>query len=70
MSALEWRVTMEAREDPATMNPATVLNLAYELSVVSALGAFLQSKSRAYMDSSRADDRAGSARTPRAPPMR
>lgn len=50
MSALEWRVTMEAREAPATMNPATVLSLAYELSVISALGAFLQSKSRAYMD--------------------
>lgn len=53
MSALEWYVTMEAREAPATMNPATVLNLAYELSVVSALGAFLQSKSRAYMEQSR-----------------
>jgi hypothetical protein len=49
MSALEWRVTMEARDTPATMNPATVLSLAYELSVVSALGAFLQSKSRAFM---------------------
>ena len=49
MSALEWLVTMEARETAATMNPATVLNLAYELSVVSALGAFLQSKSREFM---------------------
>lgn len=50
VSPLEWRVTMEAREAPATMNPATVMNLAFELSIVSALGAFLQSKSRAYMD--------------------
>jgi hypothetical protein len=49
MSALEWLVTMEAREAPSTMNPATVMNLAFELSVLSALGAFLQTKSRDFM---------------------
>lgn len=49
MSALEWHVTMEAREAPATMNPATLLSLAYELTIVAALGSFLQTKSRAYM---------------------
>ena len=47
------RSVLATSEAPATMNPATVLNLAYELSVVSALGAFLQSKSRAYMDHTR-----------------
>ena len=49
MSALEWRVTMEARERPSTMNAAEVMNLAFELSVLSALGAFLQRKSQDYM---------------------
>jgi hypothetical protein len=49
MTALEWLVTMEAREAPSTMNPATVMNLAFELSVLSALGAFLQTKSRDFM---------------------
>jgi hypothetical protein len=49
MAALEWLVTMEARERPSTMNPATVMNLAFELSVLSALGAFLQTKSRDFM---------------------
>ena len=49
MSALERRVTMEARERASTMNAAEVMNLAFELSVLSALGAFLQTKSRDYM---------------------
>ena len=52
VSALEWQVTMEARESASTMNPATVMNLAFELSVLSALGAFLQTKSRAFMNQS------------------
>lgn len=50
MTALEWLVTMEARERPSTMNPAAVMNLAFELSVLSALGAFLQTKSRDFMN--------------------
>jgi hypothetical protein len=50
MSAMEWLVTMEARETPATMNPATLMNLAFELNVLSALGAFLQTKSRQFME--------------------
>jgi len=50
MTALEWLVTMEARDEPATMNPAKVMNLACELSVLSALGVYLQTKSREFMD--------------------
>jgi hypothetical protein len=49
MSAMEWLVTMEARESASTMNPATVMNLAFELNVLSALGAFLQTKSQHFM---------------------
>ncbi|GAA1664803.1 hypothetical protein [Microbacterium lacus] len=45
----EWRVTMEAREVPATMTAADVLKLSYELSVVAALGTFLQAKSYAFL---------------------
>lgn len=45
----EWRVTMEAREVPATMTAADVLRLSYELSVVAALGTFLQAKSYAFL---------------------
>lgn len=50
MPDYEWRVTMEAREAPATMNPATVLNLAFELTLIATLGSFLQTKSRDYME--------------------
>ena len=32
------------------MNPATLMNLAFELNVLSALGAFLQTKSRQFME--------------------
>lgn len=46
----EWRVTMEGREAPATMTAADVLKLSYELSVVAALGTFLQAKSHAFMN--------------------
>jgi hypothetical protein len=49
MVALEWLVTMEAREAPSTMNPAAVMRLSYELAVLSALGTFLQTKSRDFM---------------------
>ncbi len=49
MAALEWLVTMEAREEAASMSPATVMSLAFELSVLSALGMFLQTKSRDFM---------------------
>ena len=52
MTAMEWLVTMEARERPSTMNSAAVMNLAFELSVLSALGAFLQTKSRDFMQQS------------------
>jgi hypothetical protein len=50
MTALEWLITMEAREEAASMNPATVMNLASELSVLSTLGMFLQTKSRDFME--------------------
>lgn len=43
-----WMVTMEPREEAVTMDAPTLLNLAAELSVVSALCAFLQAKSLAF----------------------
>ncbi len=49
MPALEWLVTMEAREAPSTMNPARVMDLSVELCLLSALGVFLQTKSREFM---------------------
>lgn len=49
----EWRVTMEAREAPATMTSADVLRLSYELAVVAALGTFLQAKSYAFLHGAR-----------------
>lgn len=52
----EWRVTMEAREAPATMSAADVLELSYELSVIAALGTFLQTKSRDFIASAVVDD--------------
>jgi hypothetical protein len=42
MSSLEWLVTFEARDEAATMNPSAVPKLSFELSVLAALGAFLQ----------------------------
>lgn len=44
-----WMVTMEPRESTVTMDAPSVLNLAAELAVVSALCAFLQEKSLAYV---------------------
>ena len=40
---------MEPRDEAVTMDAAAVLNLAAELSVVSALCAFLQAKSLAFV---------------------
>ena len=44
-----WVVTFEAREAEAELDSAAVLKLAAELMMVSALCAFLQSKSAAYV---------------------
>lgn len=44
-----WVVTMEAREEPVVLDSAGLLNLATELSMVSALCAFLEAKSAAYL---------------------
>ncbi|MGN8553043.1 UNVERIFIED_CONTAM: hypothetical protein OHV15_10690 [Microbacterium sp. SLM126] len=46
----KWVVTMEAREQPVVLDSVELLNLAAELSVVSALCAFLQAKSAVYLD--------------------
>ena len=45
----EWLVTMEPRESAVTLDSESVMGLATELSVVSALCAFLQAKSRAFV---------------------
>lgn len=44
-----WLVTMEPRETPIQLDAAAVLRLAGELTIVSALCAFLQVKSRAFV---------------------
>lgn len=49
LPALEWIVTIEGREGVIRMKPSTAMNVAYEFSVVSALGAFLEAKSRVWM---------------------
>lgn len=46
---LEWVITIEGREDAIPMRPSTAMNVAYEFSVVSALGVFLEAKSRAWV---------------------
>ncbi len=45
----EWVATMEARDDALTLDAASLLSVAAELSVVSALCTFLQSKSEAFV---------------------
>jgi hypothetical protein len=45
--SMRWVVTMEPREDPVVLDSAELLKLAAELSMVSALCAFLQEKSAA-----------------------
>lgn len=40
----EWCVTFEPREDPVSLDPATVTSLASELTVLAALCAFLEAK--------------------------
>ena len=47
--AARWVVTMEPRESTVTLDAPSVLNLAAELSVASALCAFLQAKSIAFV---------------------
>ena len=47
--ALEWVITIEGREGSIPMRPSTAMNVAYEYSVVSALGTFLEAKSRMWM---------------------
>ena len=44
-----WMVTMEPRDETVTMDGPSVLNLAAELAVVSALCAFLQERSLAFV---------------------
>lgn len=44
-----WFVTMEPREESVSMDAPTLLNLSAELAVVSALCAFLQEKSVAFV---------------------
>jgi hypothetical protein len=44
-----WLVTFEARDTQVDLDAATVLKLAAELTTVSALCAFLEEKSRAYV---------------------
>jgi hypothetical protein len=41
-----WVVTLEPRDEPITLDPAALFRLASELSAVSVLCAFLQSKSQ------------------------
>jgi hypothetical protein len=47
-ASTRWVVTFESREDEEEMDAASLLKLASELSVVSALCAFLEAKSAAY----------------------
>ncbi|MEU1972050.1 hypothetical protein ABZ477_10365 [Microbacterium sp. NPDC019599] len=47
--AVRWAITMESRESPVTLDAPELLNLAAELSVISALCAFLQAKSIAFV---------------------
>ena len=47
--AVEWAVTLESRDAPATLNAPGVLNLAAELAMLSALCAFLQAKSQSFL---------------------
>ena len=47
--ATRWVVTMEPRESAVVLDAPSMLNLAAELSVVSALCAFLQAKSIAFV---------------------
>ncbi|MFE5670210.1 hypothetical protein ACFQ58_01245 [Agromyces sp. NPDC056523] len=49
LGAPSWKVTMEPRDETVTMDAPAVLNLAAELAVVSALCAFLQAKSLAFV---------------------
>ena len=46
--ALKWVATMEARDEPVMLDSVGLMNLAAELSVVSALCAFLQAKSAVF----------------------
>lgn len=43
----KWVATMEARDEPVVLDSAGLMNLATELSIISALCAFLQTKSAA-----------------------
>lgn len=45
-----WVVTMEARDEPVVLDSVGLMDLAAELTVVSALCAFLQAKSAATLD--------------------
>ena len=49
LPSLEWIITIEGREATIPMRPSTAMNVAYEFSVVSALGAFLEAKSRVWI---------------------
>ncbi len=48
-TSTRWLVTFEAREVQVELDSAAVLKLASELTTVSALCAFLQAKSEAYV---------------------
>ena len=47
--APEWVATMEARDEALTLDADSLLNVAAELSVISALCTFLQSQSDAFV---------------------
>jgi len=47
--SVEWVATMEARDDALTLDAESLLAVAAELSVISALCTFLQSKSQAFV---------------------
>ncbi len=50
-SSTRWVATMEARDEPVVLDSVGLMSLAGELSVISALCAFLQAKSAAFTES-------------------
>jgi hypothetical protein len=47
--SLQWVVTMEPRDDAVTLDAESLMDVATELSVISALCSFLQDKSEAFV---------------------
>ncbi len=48
VDADEWCVTFEARTEPVSMDPATVVAMANELTVIAALCSFLEGRARGH----------------------